>query len=229
MFDWITKRKTGSAFATLGSEYPMVSTGQGGFLAGTHVASNLGWRPIEALSVGDKVLTFDHGMQEITEMHRETILVTDGEISAAQCPLHVPQDALNNRVAMWVMPDQGILLESDLAVDDQGDPFVVVPACTLEGYRGIERAPAGQRFELVMPRFAQDEVIYLEAGLLGYSATPRNILEIPGPEESLYRVLPQRDARELVGNIMAEENFWAADMPPDAATYNDVPFVSVRH
>ena len=30
-----------------------------GLMAGTRVASNLGWRAIEALTVGDKALTFD--------------------------------------------------------------------------------------------------------------------------------------------------------------------------
>ena len=32
-----------------------------GLMAGTRVASNLGWRAIDALAVGDKVLTFDNG------------------------------------------------------------------------------------------------------------------------------------------------------------------------
>ena len=228
MFDWIIKRKASPVASALSTDFPLVPTGQGGFLAGTHVASNLGWRPVEALSIGDRVLTFDHGMQEICEIHRETLLVTDDTSSDRQCPLLVPQDALHNRVPMWVMPDQGILIESDLAVDALGDPFVVVPACTLEGYRGIHRAPAGQRLELVVPRFAQDEVIYLEAGLLGFSAAPSSILETVGGEDSLYRVLPQDAARDLIVNMMAEEAFWAPDVPAGPGAQGDVQFVSVR-
>ncbi|OUS35231.1 hypothetical protein A9Q94_13165 [Rhodobacterales bacterium 56_14_T64] len=227
MFDWITKRKASSVASVMSTECPMVSTGQGGFLAGTHVASNLGWRQVEALSVGDSVLTFDHGMQVITEMHRETMLVPECDQSAAQCPLLVPQDALHNRMAMWVMPDQGILLESDLAVDALGDPFVVVPTCALEGYRGIHRAYPGERFELVMPRFAQDEVIYLEAGLLGFSPTPSSILDTAATEDGIYRVLPQDAARELVVNMMAEEAFWTNDMPPGAGGHGEVQFSPV--
>lgn len=228
MFDWIMKRKAPSVTSALISDSPMVATGQGGFLAGTHVASNLGWRQIEALSVGDRVLTFDHGMQVITEMHRETLLVSEDVLSNAQLPLLVPEDALHNRVAMWVMPDQGILIESDLAVDAQGDPFVVVPACTLDGYRGIHRAQAGQRFELVMPRFSQDEVIYLEAGLLGYSPMPNNILDAATAEAGLYRVLPQDAARELVLNMMTEEDFWSPNVPAEPGVQGDVLFSSVR-
>jgi len=228
MFDWITKRKNSAVASALSTEYPMVSTGEGGFIAGTHVASNLGWRPVEALSVGDRVLTFDHGMQVIVEMRRETILISESDQPDAQCPLLVPQDALNNRVAMWLMPDQGVLLESDLAVDAQGDPFVVVPACTLEGYRGIQRASAGQRLELVMPQFAQDEVIYLEAGMLGYSPMPRNILETTQPEDGIYRVLSQDVARELVVNIIADDAFWSMDQPLGSGGHGEGQFVSVR-
>ncbi|NIZ59974.1 hypothetical protein DL239_03170 [Sedimentitalea sp. CY04] len=228
MFDWITKRKTSSVDTGLGTEMPMVSTGQGGFFAGTHVASNLGWRVVEALSVGDKVLTFDHGMQEITELHRVTVQMANDSFVDPQCPMFVPKDALHNRVPMWVMPDQGILVESDLAEDAQGDPFVVVPACALEGYRGIHRAPAGQQFDVVIPRFAQDEVIYLEAGLLGFSATPTSILETAGPREGLYRVLQQDTARDLIENMMADESFWAADVPAGLGRQGEAQFVSVR-
>lgn len=226
MFDWITKRKASPVASALSSEYPMVTTGLGGFFTGTHVASNLGWRQVEALSVGDSVLTFDHGMQVITEMHRETMLVSESDLPVAQCPLLVPQGALHNRMAMWVMPDQGVLLESDLAVDALGDPFVVVPACALEGYRGIHRAYPGERIELVMPRFAQDEVIYLEAGLLGFSPTPSSILDT-ATEDGIYRVLPQNAARELVVNMMAEDAFWTTDMSPVTGSHGEIQFAPV--
>ena len=39
-----------------------------GLVAGTNVASNLGWRAVDALSVGDMVLTFDNAMQPIVEI-----------------------------------------------------------------------------------------------------------------------------------------------------------------
>lgn len=228
MFDWIIKRRASPVASALATEFPLVPTGQGGFLAGTHVASNLGWRLVEALSVGDRVLTFDHGMQEITELHRETVLVGEHLQPDLQCPMFIPQDALHNRVAMWVMPDQGILMESDLAVDAQGDPFVVVPACTLEGYRGIHRANAAHRLDLIMPRFAQDEVVYLEAGLLGFSAAPTNILDGSSITDGLYRILAQDDARDLIVNMMAEEGFWSSDIPAGPGGQGDVQFASLR-
>ncbi|MEL0435728.1 Hint domain-containing protein [Phycobacter sp. K97] len=200
MFDWFQKRSGGAQEMPL----PMVSVGQGGFMAGTHVASNLGWRPIEALAVGDEVLTFDHGMQPIVELGRETLLMSEELLDAMLCPLLVPRDALNNRVPMYLMPDQGVLIESDLVEDVQGDPFAIVPACALDGYRGIQRLHPGARMELIVPRFAQDQVIYLEAGFLGYAPAQRDLVADPTGEE-LYSVLSHKDARDLVLAMISNE------------------------
>ncbi|WP_411352627.1 Hint domain-containing protein [Leisingera aquaemixtae] len=211
MLDWLLKRSQVSMGRALNSGFPLIPVGQGGFLAGTHVASSLGWRPVEALMAGDKVLTFDHGMQTIVELQRETILPGEGELEPARCPLLVPRDALMNRVPLWLMPDQGVLLESELVEDALGDPFAVVPACALEGYRGIRRMHPGAQLDLVTPRFAQDQVIYLEAGMLGFSAAPRDLMcGRVYQEESAYRVLPPEEARGLVLSLMAEDEHWTA-------------------
>lgn len=202
MLDWFQKRLNMGAELNI----PPVSVGQGGFLSGTHVASNLGWRPVEALCAGDKVLTFDHGMQTVVEMVRETVQLDAGMIDPARCPMHIPRDALNNRVPMWLMPDQGVLMESDLIEDHQGDPFAVVPASTLDGYRGICRLHPHEPLQLVTPRFEQDEVIYLEAGLLGYCPAPRDLLTIGVDlQEEVYRVLPIDEACTLIEAMTTSE------------------------
>lgn len=215
MFDWFQKRGSGAFDLTMAP----IPVAEGGFLSGTHVASNLGWRPIEALCEGDMMLTFDHGMQPIIEMQREVVHVEEGVLDPLRCPLYIPRDALNNRVPMSLMPDQGVLLESDLIEDPQGDPFAVVPACTLEGYRGISRMHTGEKLELIRPRFARDEVVYLEAGLLAFCSAPGDLLNMGAPVEDVaYKVLPVGAARELVQAMTASENMMlqnaAASMPP---------------
>ena len=213
MLDWLMRRAQTQTGQMMDSGFSLIPTGQGGFLAGTHVASNLGWRPVEALTTGDKVLTFDHGMQEIVALERESIQPGEGDLAPARCPLLVPRDALMNRVPLWLMPDQGVLLESELVADAQGDPFAVVPACALEGYRGIRRMHPGAQLDLITPRFAQDQVIYLEAGMLGYTATPRNLMcGRVFEDEAAYRVLPPEEARGLVLSMIAEEENWAAGL-----------------
>ncbi|WP_293573738.1 Hint domain-containing protein [Phaeobacter sp.] len=214
MLDWLLKRKLTPMAEALETEYPLVAVGQGGFLSGTTVASNLGWRPIEALVPGDEALTFDNGLQPILSLHKEPLVASDGVAEPLTCPVYIPQDALNNRAPMWVMPDQGVLIESDLYTDELGDPFVVVPACALEGYRGIHRAQPGFAQQVIVPRFARDEVIYLEAGLLGMSVRPRDLLDCAmSPVADQYRVLPAAEARSLVVEMITQENIWASTLP----------------
>ncbi|MGC9420245.1 MAG: Hint domain-containing protein, partial [Rhodovulum sp.] len=41
-----------------------------GFAAGTEIATTLGWRTVETLQPGDRVLTFDHGSQPVRAVQR---------------------------------------------------------------------------------------------------------------------------------------------------------------
>lgn len=221
MLEWLLNRKDLKLGDRLTGNARLVNTGSGGLLAGTHVASNLGWRPVEALAVGDQVLTFDHGMQPITSLYRETLVTGNRAQSSLRAPMHIPADALYNRAPMWVMPDQGVLIESNIVERQFGDPFVVVPACTLDGYHGITRVLPGSRMELVLPRFADDQVIYVEAGAMGYCPADRDLLDFAlDMEKSAYRVLSAGDARAMVVDMMDEEAAEAQDMPfridPDA-------------
>ncbi|NIZ14355.1 Hint domain-containing protein, partial [Phaeobacter sp. HF9A] len=140
MLDWFAKRTTSPMAEAFTTDYPMVSTGYAGFLAGTMVATATGWRPVEGLRPGDEVLTFDHGMRPVTSVERQVLVLGDTACAQDMAPIYIPRDALGNRNPLWVKPEQGILIEHDLLEDGLGDPFAVVPACALEGYRGIARA-----------------------------------------------------------------------------------------
>lgn len=54
-------------------------------------------------------------------------------------PVHIPAGALGNCVEMTVLADQGLMIESDAALDQHGDPYAIVPALSLVGVRGITR------------------------------------------------------------------------------------------
>ncbi len=220
MLDWLFKRMDGALGDRLSGNARLVNTGTGGLLAGTHVASNLGWRPVEALAVGDQVLTFDHGMQVITGLQRDTLVAGSGAVTALRAPVYIPADALFNRAPMWVMPDQGVLIESDLLEQQFGDPFAIVPACTLDGYRGIERVRPGARMELIRPQFSGDEVIYAEAGAMAYCPAEIDLLDYcEAAQQGLYRVLSASDARTVIVDMITQEENSHADLPfltPDA-------------
>jgi hypothetical protein len=182
-----------------------------GLMAGTRVASNLGWRAIEALAVGDSVLTFDHGMQQIVEVRRQTFWVDAPDTNPASWPVVVPVGALDNREEMTLLADQGVLVESDAAAEIYGDPFTVVPAHTLEGVRGITRTAPMQQVELIAVYFATEQVIYAEGGALIHC--PTNTVSLDAfldTDRVAYDVLSLDDAAFVAECLVVEDQMLAS-------------------
>jgi hypothetical protein len=188
-----------------------------GLMAGTRVASNLGWRAIDALAVGDKVLTFDHGMQQIVRICRARMWRDAPGTAAALWPVVIPQGALGNREELVLLPDQGVMIESDAAHDLHGDPFMILTAHSLVGLRGIHRRQPVQRVELTAIYFDHDEVMYAEGGALVHCPadmfTLDKFLEAVPPT---YTVLSGGQAEELVSLIALEDEtvIQEQQMPP---------------
>ncbi|WP_432816721.1 Hint domain-containing protein [Sulfitobacter sp. JB4-11] len=182
-----------------------------GLMAGTRVASNLGWRAIEALAVGDQVLTFDNGMQEIVEIRRKVFFLDAPETDRAVWPMLVPVGAMGNREALTLLADQGVLIESDAASDRHGDPFAIVPAHTLDGVRGITRTAPARQIELIAVYFATDEVIYAEGGALIHCPTRSTPLDAMMRDVTpAYDVLDAAHAAHLAQAIVMEDRMMAS-------------------
>lgn len=177
-----------------------------GLMAGTRVASNLGWRAIDALAVGDKVLTFDHGMQEITEIRRAHMWLDAPESAETLWPVVIPVDALGNREELTLIPDQGVMIESDAAQDMHGDPFAVVTAISLVGLRGIRQRRPMHRVELIAIYFAHDEVIYAEGGALIHCPCDMSTLDkFLEAGTQTYTVLSGEAAEEMADMMYLED------------------------
>ena len=178
-----------------------------GLMAGTRVASNLGWRAIDALAVGDKVLTFDNGMQTITEIRRSHVWLDAPETEEALWPVVVPEGVLGNREELVLLPDQGVMVESDVAQDTNGDPFAILTALSLEGYRGIHRRQPLHRVELTAVYFADEEVIYAEGGALIHCPADMSSLDkfLEGGVQT-YTVLSGEEADELAFHICLDDH-----------------------
>ncbi len=183
-----------------------------GLMAGTRVASNLGWRAIDALAVGDKVLTFDHGMQEITEIRRAFMWLDAAETQDTMWPVVIPTGALGNREELVLLPDQGVMVESDAAQDMHGDPFAVLTAHSLVGFRGIRRRQPLERVELIAVYFASDEVIYAEGGALIHCPSDMTSLgKFLEAGTQIYDVLSGEEAEELADLMYYEDRILADD------------------
>jgi len=178
----------------------MLITGTAGLVAGTQVATDAGWRPVETLCTGDRLLSFDNGVQPIVDLQREHLgaVAADRPVAKLQA-VKVPVAALGNDAPFWLMPDQGVLLESDKALEILGDPFALVPARALVGVNGIRLAAPGGGVSVTTLAFARDEAVYTAGGPLLYCPRPRTVTgEAAGNDMSFFSVQTLQSARYLV-------------------------------
>lgn len=201
-----------------------VITGRAGLISGTTVATEAGWRPAEALRPGDRLLSFDHGVQEVVELQRERLRRLSDHPGAPLYALEVPAGALENEAPLWLMPDQGVLLESDKALEILGDPFAVVPARALLGVNGIRLSDPGKGVSITTLGFARDEAVYVAGGPLLYCPRPRNVMAAqPGNDMSFFSVQTLQSARYLVRTLVESRGARALCAAPEEIA-GQVPF-----
>ncbi len=204
MFGWKTKNAPRRMAETSAACDGAILTTRG-LLAGSQVASSMGWRAVEALAPGDLVLTFDNGLQPLIEVRRDTFWVADMMAPAAYASVMVPAGALGNSKDLELLPDQGVLIESDAACDAYGDPFAVVAAKALVGYRGITRTIPRTQVEVITLVFEDEQVVYADGGALVHCPRAHMCLSNLGRDMGGYDVIPARDASFLVECMIVED------------------------
>ncbi|WP_425049383.1 Hint domain-containing protein [Psychromarinibacter sp. S121] len=172
-----------------------------GMLAGTKVATAKGWCPVETLTEGDLVLTFDRGLQPLRRVTK-TRSSTGQNVPQSEWPLFVPKDALGNSQPLMLQPTQPVMIESDAAEVLYGDPFALIDAFVLDGYRGIARLQPEGPVETIGLCFDQDEVVFVNDGALVFCGSVREIavedLLSGGLLPGTYRKLDADEALYLV-------------------------------
>lgn len=187
-----------------------------GVVAGTRVATSVGWRPVEMVAPGDRVLTFDNGLQVVTHVERNLLWASDRPCPRALWPLHVPAGALGNAQPIVMLPEQSVAVESDVGEEIYGDPFTLIPAAALEGFRGIVRRAPESRIMVVTLHFADDEVVFGAAGVLYFCPSDRlaTLSDLLAGGTGRYSVLSDEDARFLLGCVDLHERrngLWPLD------------------
>ncbi len=184
-----------------------------GFASTTRIATERGWRRITDIKAGDRVFTFDNGAQTVMAVSRGSHFVASDSLPDFTNPIHVPIQALGNEEPMVLLPEQVVMIESDVAEELTGDPFALIPAKLLVGFRGIERFRSLHPIEMATLHFEHDEIVYADGGALMLS--PAAIAgfamldfvggnALPAP----YTVWKGDQARELIAK-MAEEDMHA--------------------
>ena len=206
IFGWNPLKHMGqaeSSGATHGTGRAVLASG---LVAGTQVATNMGWRTVEGIVPGDQVLTFDGGMQKVVGVERGQLW------SAAVCPRHlwplrVAKDVIGNDAELVLLPEQSVMIESDSAENLLGDPFALIPASALLGTRGVELMPPPHDLEVVILRFAQDQIVFANKGALFFcpgQPTPADMVQRPPTEKVPYRLVPQAQAQMLMASTYAD-------------------------
>lgn len=106
------------------------------FAEGAPILTPDGYRPVESLEVGDRVITRDHGAQPI-------IWVGAREVSGLDklAPIRFAPDAIGNTWAFRVSPNHRIMVKGAQAELFMGAPEVLVPAKHLVNDTTIRPAP----------------------------------------------------------------------------------------
>jgi hypothetical protein len=123
-----------------------------------------GPRAVGRIAEGDLVMTFDHGLQSVCGVERFEFARLSRDLPGAIWPLRVAAGLFGNAQERFLAPEQCLLLESDLAESELGDPFVLVPARVLGLLPQVDRvAPTPERV-IHRLRFAQPELVMAANG-----------------------------------------------------------------
>ena len=183
-----------------------------GLLHGTRLATPEGWCGVEELGPGDRLLSFDGAPAVVVGVQSAEVAGRPQDWPAECWPLLVPPGVLGNTEALRLLPEQPVLLDCDAAELMFGDPFALLPAAALAGWRGIARMSPNPRERILTPILSSDEVIYAAggallwcpgdaaAGLPGFALRPDR-----GDGRAGYVPLSLASARDLVAVLMAED------------------------
>ena len=169
----------------------------------TKVATPTGWRCAASLTVGDCVLTVANGARPIRQI--DTVFV-----EADHAPLwsmHLPARGFGAITALSLPPHQPLLIETDQALPFCGEPFALIPALALNGWRGAAPFMADAPEQPLVLRFDKPDMIYAGPGLIlgcpGISDQPADwnrLTENPATAE-----LSLSAGRHLVACLIAED------------------------
>lgn len=177
-----------------------------GLIAGTRVETAEGWKSVEQIRTGEKVYTFDGGLQPVKRIER-TVYGAEVQEVFPEGLLMVPGGALDNCDAFYLLPEQHVLLESAIAEEVLGNATALVPAAALENYRGITRVMPVDLIEVVTLLFDDEEVVYANTGAMMHCAPKKAAgAALRGTMRSaFFNVLPLEQARAMV-ELMAANN-----------------------
>lgn len=136
------------------------------FVSGTMILTERGERPVETLEPGDKVQTYDDGMQPIRWIGQRTV-----QAEGVMAPIHIKANTFGQHRELSVSPQHRIMIRDLKAELLFGQDEVLVAAKDLVNDTSVRQAASGTSVTYVHILFDQHQVIYSE-GLLTESFLP---------------------------------------------------------
>ena len=166
-----------------------------GFVAGTKVATPSGWTKVEDLHCGDFAFTFDEGPVRISNLRFSADWQGSEMRQDGGWVLDVPAGVIGNREALKLLPGQAVMIESDVAEETLGDPFVVIPAKALLADPRVSRSYLTSPPRLVQIFFESEQVVFAGGGLVLCPQSADLLMSVINPH---YQILSQDRAEALV-------------------------------
>ena len=168
------------------------------FAVGTRLATPDGWRPIEDLRIGDRLMTQDHGLQPVQWIGRATC-----RAAGALMPVRISAGALGHGLPcrdLMVSPQHRMLLRSRIAARMMGQHEVLVPAKKLLGLPGVTLADDLATVTYLHLLFDHHEIVFAEGAPTESLLPGPQAIAALGPEvEAELRVLfPDLEARGVL-------------------------------
>ncbi|MGD9919553.1 MAG: Hint domain-containing protein [Paenirhodobacter sp.] len=130
----------------------------------TVLRCSTGLRTVAHIAEGDLVMTFDHGFRPVVAVERFSFARLGRDLPEAFWPLRLPPGLFGNAGERFVAPDQCLMIESDLAEEEYGDPFVLVPGKVLALLPQVERTRPGPERAIHRLRFERPELVVTNQG-----------------------------------------------------------------
>lgn len=168
-----------------------------GLYAGTLLRTPLGWAAIESLCPGELVLSRDRGLCPVVRLEREE--------RPALWAVRIPAGALENGSDLLLPPGQPVLVRTPCAMPYTGEAEALVPASSLEGWRGIVPVARATTAPIWQVRLDRPSLIECGPGVVvgveGSDEAQADLLTrlLSAPERP---VLPLAAARHLVATLI---------------------------
>lgn len=167
-----------------------------GIVAGSRIATSVGWQAVEVLRPGARVVTFGGGLRPVLWL--EPCELWSSPRDTATWPLAVPAGALGNGAPMVLLPTQSVVIEVPWAEAELGTPFVLMPCAALDGHAGIGRRRPTGPVSLVRLGFEREEVVFSNNGAMFRCGLRQEMFDEAPLRDPGYASLAEQAARTLL-------------------------------